>query len=104
VNCSSSNIIYLITCTKCHKQYVGETSRKLKDRLNDHKSHICAKKNTAIAVHFQTATHKLKYLTITPMQQFPYDDKDIRLNRVKYWIKTLNTAYPYGLNNYPIDK
>ena len=74
MNCNSSNIIYLITCTNYHKQYVGETSRKLKDRLNDHKFNISTKK----------ATHKLKYLTITPIEQFPYDNKDIRLNKEKY--------------------
>jgi len=104
MNCNSSNIIYLITCTKCLKQYIGETSRKLKDRLNDHKSNICTNKNTAIAIHFQTTKHKLKYLTIIPIEQLPQDNKETRLNREKYWIKTLKTTYPFGLNNYPIDK
>ena len=38
--CDSHNSIYLINCTKCHKQYVGQTSRKLKTRLNEHRSDI----------------------------------------------------------------
>ena len=30
ITCDSSNIIYLITCLQCNKQYVGESGRKLK--------------------------------------------------------------------------
>jgi len=40
MNCNSYTIIYLITCSKCKLQCVGETYRKLKDRLNDHKSNV----------------------------------------------------------------
>jgi len=43
-------------------------------------------------------------LTLTLTVQLPYDNKDIRLTKEKYWITTLNTIYPFGLNNYPIDK
>jgi len=44
LNCNTSHTIYLITCQKCNKQYVGETSRKLKERLTDHRSAIETKK------------------------------------------------------------
>ena len=104
MTCNSFNIIYLITCSRCRKQYVGETSRKFKDRLNDHKSNISANKKTAIAIHFSTPTHKLKHLSIIPIEQLPDNNKDIRVTKEKYWIKTLKTTYPSGLNNYPIDK
>jgi len=35
-NCNTTNIIYIATCTKCHKQYIGETGRKLKTRVSEH--------------------------------------------------------------------
>ena len=35
-NCKTANIIYLITCTQCDKQYVGETKRALNERMNGH--------------------------------------------------------------------
>ena len=38
--CSSSNVIYLITCTKCKKQYVGLTTKPLRTRINHHLSNI----------------------------------------------------------------
>ena len=42
--CKSKNIIYLITCKKCNLQYVGETSRELRECATDHRSNICIKK------------------------------------------------------------
>ena len=33
LNCNSSNLIYLLTCTKCSLQYVGETIQGLNQRL-----------------------------------------------------------------------
>jgi len=44
---NSKDLIYLIICSKCKKKYVGETTRKLKDRLNNHISDIRLKKNTS---------------------------------------------------------
>lgn len=46
--CNSSSIIYLITCRKCHKQYVGLTTTSLKERLNH-----------------QASQHRLKDIVIT---------------------------------------
>ena len=40
LNCESHNIIYLVTCTKCQQQYVGETGRKHQDRAPEHVRNI----------------------------------------------------------------
>ena len=42
VNCQSSNIIYLIECSKehCKKRYIGETGRSLQNRIADHHGYI----------------------------------------------------------------
>jgi len=40
MHCSSKKLVYLITCKKCKLQYVEETSRQLRDRMNDHRSAI----------------------------------------------------------------
>ena len=34
--CTSSNIIYCISCSKCCKLYIGETGRRLSDRFAEH--------------------------------------------------------------------
>jgi hypothetical protein len=42
-DCSSTNVIYLITCNHCRFQYVGQTGRKLRDRISEHRRAIFVK-------------------------------------------------------------
>ncbi len=64
-SCGSNNLLYLVTCKVCHKQYVGETSRTLKQRFYEHfydwrnlkytakaPSSALDKKPSAVAKHF----------------------------------------------------
>ena len=44
IDCNLKNVIYMIQCNRCHKQYIGETKRRLKDRFNEH--HRPVKKQT----------------------------------------------------------
>ena len=101
MNCSTKNICYIIMCKKCHILYVGETSRQLKDRLNDHRSAIKRKSKTAISIHFNDVFHNADHLTIMPIE-FVNGSQCYRQNREQFWIKELNTVYPFGLNNYPL--
>jgi len=103
MNCDTQNIIYLITCKRCKLQYVGETERRLKDRLNAHRSNINIKRQTAVAIHFNNHGHNIKDLIIMPIEKINNIDKQHRQSREKFWIKTLKTNYPNGLNYYPID-
>ena len=36
IDCNSKNLIYMIHCLRCNKQYIGEKKRRLKDRFNEH--------------------------------------------------------------------
>ncbi len=38
--CKTENVIYLITCKKCKKQYVGETYREFNIRMKEHLRYI----------------------------------------------------------------
>ena len=38
VTCKSNNVCYLIDCSKCKQQYVGETELEFHCRMNNHKS------------------------------------------------------------------
>ena len=100
MSCNTVNIIYVINCLKCNKQYVGETGRKLKDRLNNHRSDIRLKKQTAIAIHFNDILHSIKDLSIIPIEIA--ERSDYRKYREDYWIKQLKCYYPFGLNHYPL--
>jgi hypothetical protein len=39
-NCNSSNVIYIISCSRCNKFYIGETSRSIKTRIYEHLTRI----------------------------------------------------------------
>ena len=36
VDCSTRNVIYLLGCSKCPMQYIGENKRMLKERFSEH--------------------------------------------------------------------
>ena len=68
LNCKSKNIIYLITCSACYNQYVGQTSRTLADRLNNHLSCIRHNKHTPIGIHFNQHNDSINHLKIIPIE------------------------------------
>lgn len=100
MSCESHNTIYLVTCTKCNIQYVGETGRTLRERFNNHRSDIYLNKNTAIAKHFNEILHEYKHLSVLPLETI--QDTTARRDKESYWIKILQTRYPSGLNFYPL--
>ena len=60
VGCTSANVIYLISCTKCNLQHVGSTSTQLKVRFRNHKSAIRTSKSVCgTAIHFNQSPHQL---------------------------------------------
>jgi len=108
VNCGSKNIICLITCKKCNLQYVGETSRTLRDRTTDHRSNISTHKKTPIGLHFNSDNHTYRDLEITAIEKIPDGDQKhivtIRKQREEFWQIKLGTKFPAGLNCMPINK
>ena len=113
-NCASSNLIYLITCKGCNKQYVGETERQLRKRFLEHRRAVLNLDETyAVAKHFKEChlfypvgpLHRKEVaITITPLEQIPDQgspdaNKAKRLDREYFWIDTLETFSPYGLND-----
>lgn len=99
LDCKSHNIIYLINCKKCKKQYVGETGRQLSERLANHKSNIKLKRNTPVASHFNENGHTIQDLSITPIEQIKQPkNQTLRWQRELGWIEELMTYNPFGLN------
>src|ERR1700722_18757834 len=98
VSCSSSNMIYLITCNRCKLQYVGETLQTLKKRMNDHRNGIKSKVDNILDNHFQGPC-SLEHISVQAIEVFGGEGRKetIRKFRENYW-KELRT-YPYGLND-----
>lgn len=98
--CKSSDVIYLITCKKCNKQYVGETSQQVSKRMNSHRfdinNYTDPAFSTQVAVHFNTKDHNLADFSFMPIDVV--HDKMHRLLKETYWIHKLDTVFPNGLN------
>ena len=103
INCKTKNVVYLITCRKCQKQYVGETGRCLKDRIREHVYNIkqnSANNNSCIVRHFNSQYHSHEDVQVQIVEVLEEaENKDIRLQKEAFWIQLLNTAYPLGLNS-----
>ena len=100
ITCKTSNVVYLVTCRKCQLQYVGETSRPLADRINDHLSAIRLKKQTPISLHFNSTEHSIADFRIQGIHRI--DDASppgTRRLMERTWQNLLQTNYPRGINN-----
>ena len=63
VSCSSKNVIYLATCSKCNLQYVGSTSTVFKVRFRNHKSSMLNNRRICeLAAHFNSSEHDISLL------------------------------------------
>ena len=105
-SCKSSHIIYLITCEKCDSQYVGQSKQALHQRLNSHRHSIVKNKlNTYLCQHFNSMGHSFNDVRIQIIDSidssiFEKEEAALLLNQLEdFYIKTLNTLYPLGLND-----
>ena len=104
-NCKSNNLVYLITCTKCLAQYVGETHRPLHSRMYEHLYSIRTKKDTPLAIHFNRPGHDTSNVQFE-VASFVYshappdsnEGKKLRKQIEKLWIHRMKTNRPPGLN------
>ena len=113
VNCQSSNLIYLITCTKCKIQYVGQTKNRLLTRFQGHYFDMNSQNDTTVARHFNKCPSlspaKFNGLSISILSfiRAPADSSTGQSKRdkeEKRWIHRLQSVVPkgpkpYGLTN-----
>jgi hypothetical protein len=98
LNCLTKRVIYLISCKKCYQRYVGETTRPLCERIKEHLGHIRNQNlHTLIVSHFSQADHSLSDFSIKILEVVR--ESDPIFDRELFWIKLLNTTYPFGLND-----
>ncbi|CAJ0937840.1 unnamed protein product [Ranitomeya imitator] len=101
--CMSSFVIYLIKCP-CGLLYIGETTQPVRDRISKHKSTIrCNNLLLPVPHHFSTHGHtisQLRYQVIDsiPPQRRGGDRIALLKKREAFWIHTLETLTPKGLN------
>ncbi len=104
-HCGMTNIVYLITCTRCRQQYVGETKRTLNVRLKEHLADIKYARDTPVAYHFNSTGHNLHHVGIQVIDLLSGDvnkftTTTLRREKETYWIYQLRTLKPLGINDH----
>jgi hypothetical protein len=105
VSCRSSNLIYAITCTRCHKQYVGQTLLRVKDRFVKHFYDAeTGDKTKAVGLHFSHKDHNgTRDMEITVLEFIKKPPRSLEAaiirDRVeRRWMHLLRCPAPQGLN------
>ena len=114
LDCHSANVIYLITCSKCFLQYVGETAQKLNERFNLHITGFRHPKKhghcRVLTEHFTTGKCKGAKYTVQIIEKLEGNGRterggldakstQLRKQREVFYMNKLRTVYPYGLND-----
>ncbi|CAJ0953387.1 unnamed protein product [Ranitomeya imitator] len=108
MNCNSEGVIYLIECDLCKLQYVGCTVGPLKRRFCKHISESALNNTShnisAVSHHCKTIhagnTSMIKVTAIEKVHKPPRggDHRRKILNRESFWIFSLQSRVPLGLN------
>ena len=102
IDCNSKNLIYMIHCLRCHKQYIGETKRQLKDRFNEHRRPLDrptpSSRPTAVSDHFLSDDHSPNDIELMPLELIHSSCDALRKAREAYLIEKGQTLEPKGIN------
>ena len=107
MDCNTDHVIYLLSCSKCSKQYVGSTITKFRTRFNNHKSRLSAHKRLSAS---NKALDDLVYKHFNQRDHKGVDDLRVQLidkcaselalrEREAQWAYRLKTISPLGLNS-----
>ena len=94
--CNTTHCIYLIRCAHCSIFYVGQTSNSVRTRIRQHLCDISLNRpGSLLASHFNgtCSPHAFKWFVLDRC----FSDER-RLQKESYWIGTLKSQHPFGLN------
>jgi tripartite motif-containing protein 2/3 len=103
MDCKSTWVVYLITCCKCKKQYIGKTVNKLYTRISNTRSQI-KNFNTPTSLklpyaqHFNLPGHSIADLSLMPIEKIRKPSNQTILHRESFLIAKLKTLKPNGIN------
>ena len=102
-NCNDKCLVYLATCKICNKQYTGQTTDSFRSRWNNYKSKSrkfdrnekCMQEY--LYSHFASEGHN-GFLEDVSIALIDKTDGSDPTKRETFWMHTLKTLAPYGLN------
>ena len=102
INCRVNNVVYILTCNQCEKQYIGETGRPFIERWKEHLYDIKVKRPYPVARHFnenyahKKATFHAKILSLINGTAERATQR--RKYKESWWIRTFKSFQPEGIN------
>lgn len=91
--------IYVITNLINEKQYVGETSKTIKERFAEH-WRIAKNSYRGYPLYLDMKKFGIENFKIETLEEFESDDRNLEILKEERWISKLNT-YKNGYNNAP---
>ena len=105
LTCKTTDIIYLIICTRCQARYIGETGRSLAHRMWEHRHNIMTNNGKGLADHFNRKDHQGIYdllacpvLSLPPSHPYKQRNTLLRRRLEVFCMKLFHTLPPDGLN------
>ncbi|KYN30706.1 hypothetical protein ALC56_15005 [Trachymyrmex septentrionalis] len=69
---SRNNVVYKISCNNCDASYVGQTSRKLKTRIAEHRNHIrYTSDRSVVTEHGRQLDYEFKWDEVVILEEEP---------------------------------
>ena len=106
-SCELSELVYLITCIKCNKYYVGETGRGFRYRMYEHILSVKKPKesrSTPVSRHFLEKGHSVNDLrfSILEWRSLKYNTPNLehRKKCEKWWMWNIGAIHPVGINQF----
>lgn len=97
--CYTSNVIYLLECSVCGMQYIGQTETSFRLRFNNHKAHAISLPNLPLSKHVALPGHSFSKIKATILESGFSSHRD-REVRESYLIHKFSTI-AFGLNENP---
>ena len=84
----------MIQCNHCHKQYIGETTRRLKDRFNEHRRPVDkqtnSSKSTTVSEIFLCNNHNATDMQLISLEYVQSNRDIVQKAREAYLIERSN--------------
>ena len=94
----------MVQCNRCNLQYIGETTQRLKDRFNEHRSRRAVNKTnikskpTTVSKHFLShSNHSHTDMLLIPLEKIHSSRDLVREARESHLIGKAMTLEPHGL-------
>ena len=98
--CTSTNVIYCITCTYCKMLYIGETGRRLGDRFRDHLGDVEGNDEDAskpVARQFNLPNHSKRHMAVCGLS-LHLGNSETRKTLLQKFIFSISTLNPQRIN------